>query len=237
MSLCRETKSDGSPCTARARKGELYCTFHLRQHQKRQQKAITSTTELLGISGGEALTFQKFHEVAKPFELYQELAYLRTLLTSYRKSIEMNLDTRRKELLEELSTSVYNSFIDGGMKEAVAEKIMEVLHPIYTSILDHYYGPAEPLQPEAFNQLADMIERISRVAERAKKIQDGITLNVQLPSVGPILVNFVRDVVFTVITSPQQRKEIVEAVRRMNLLGVAPTNSLPAGEIIDVEPE
>lgn len=230
MDLCRATKTDGTPCTARQKKGELYCAFHFKRLSKQADQKSGEVADLLGIQPGEAMTFQRFHELAKPFELYQELAYLRTLLTSYRKSIEMNLDSKRGELLNDLSESVFAHFLDVGVKEETATKFQTMLKPIYESILDQYYGPAEPLQPEVFNQLADMIERISRVAERAKKIQDGITLNVQLPSVGPILVNFVRDVVFSVVTSPVQRKEIIESVRRMNLLGLG-TKSLPPGEI------
>lgn len=231
MELCRANKSDGTPCSARQKKGELYCAFHFKKLAKVADKKTEALGDLLGIQPGEQLTFQKFHELAKPFELYQELAYLRTLLTSYRKSIEMNLDSKREELLTELSDSVFAHFLDIGVKQETAEKFKEMLAPVYESILDHYYGPAEPLQPEVFNQLADMIERISRVAERAKKIQDGITLNVNLPSVGPILVNFVREVVFTVVTSPEQRKEIIHQVRRMNLLGTE-NKPLP-GSVID----
>lgn len=233
MNLCRATKSDGSPCTAKQKKGELYCAFHFKKLAKVAESKATEVGDLLGISPGEVMTFQRYHELAKPLELYREIAYLRTLLTSYRKSIEMNLEGKRTELLEELKTSVQSSFQDGGMKEEVVTRLCELLNPIYESILDHYYGPAEPLQPEVFNQLADMIERISRVVERAKKIQDGITLNVQMPSVGPILVNFVRDVIFTVVTAPHQRKEIIEAVRRMNLLGTSPRAITGAVEVID----
>lgn len=231
MELCRANKTDGTPCEARQKKGELYCAFHYKKLAKQADKKTDELGDLLGIQPGEQLTFQKFHELAKPFELYQELAYLRTLLTSYRKSIEMNLDSKRADLLKELSESVYAHFLDVGVKQETADKFKEMLSPIYESILDHYYGPAEPLQPEVFNQLADMIERISRVAERAKKIQDGITLNVNLPSVGPILVNFVREVVFSVVTAPEQRKEIIHQVRRMNLLGTE-NKPLP-GSVID----
>lgn len=239
---CVHKKSNGLPCKGEAIGGGAYCAYHKR---KVAAAAIASTThgmrskqETLGIPNSERLTFEEFHRLDKPFELTTELAYLRTVLVEIRKAMESQRDTSRDTFLEDLKERSEHLLLEANMKPAVVEKLVGALFPVWVDIIEAYYGPVEPLQPEQFMLLADMIEKISRVAEKAKKIQEGITLNVEFGNVGGILIKFVREIMFSEIHDPlppahELRANIVARVRNMNLTGRS-VRQLPEPEVIDV---
>jgi len=59
--------------------------------------------------------------------------------------------------------------------------------------------------------ITDMLESVSRTAKRAKEIQDGITLKVDINQ--NMLMRYVNEVVFVCITDPAQRRAILDATR------------------------
>lgn len=240
MPQCVAKKSSGEMCKARAKEGDKYCATHRARASSAVQHGRRSVAETLGVPKTEQLTFDEFHALNKPFELTTELAYLRTILVEQRKAMEVQRDTARDTFLEDLQERSIHHLLEANMKESVVEKLVDALHPIWVSIIEAYYGPVEPLQPEQFQMLADMIEKISRVAEKAKKIREGITLNVEFKNVGQILVRFVRECMFSEIHDPlpktarELRANIVARVRNMNLTG-ATMNALPHTQVVDIQ--
>lgn len=238
---CAHKKRGGVPCKGDAIEGSKYCGYHDRKvaavSDASRTHGLRSKAETLGVPAGERLTFDEFHSLNKPFELTTELAYLRTILVEMRKALESQRDTSRDLFLEDLHERSTQLLLEANMKPAVVEKLVGALHPVWVDIIEAYYGPAEPLQPEQFQMLADMIEKISRVAEKAKKIQEGITLNVEFKNVGPILVRFVREILFAEIHDPmpsarELRQNIVARVRSMNLTGQS-VRALQ-GDVVDI---
>jgi hypothetical protein len=219
MATCSAKKASGDRCKGKPSAGSKYCGFH----QKRFGGAIThgrsASAELLGIPQTVHNTFEEFHQRNKPFELHTELAYVRTLMVEQRKAMEATRDSARQALFEDLQERSTNLLMEANMKPAVIDKLIGALVPVWQDVVEGHYGPAEPLQPEQFQMLADMIEKTSRIAEKAKKIQDGITLNVDFKNVGPILIRFVREIIFSQVHDVETRQNIVAAVRSMNLLG------------------
>lgn len=232
VNTCQARKADGTPCQGKAKKGEYYCTFH-RNKLRQDMEKRRSQAEVYGIEpdGQEAFTFEQFHSLHKPFELYSELAYLRTILTQIRRQYELSRVNKREEVLNDLSGAIAARFADAGMQPRVASALLEAMSEIHETVLDHHYGSTSAWTPGEFMVLADMIEKVSRVAEKAKKIQEGITLVVDFKNVGPYLTRFVRDVVFPEVDS-KQRKAIVQRVRDMNLLGSQQQAALPPPEDI-----
>lgn len=235
---CQHKKPDGSSCKGATVNDSSYCAYHHKKTSNGVTHGNRSKAQTLGISPNEQLTFEEFHALNKPFELNTELAYLRTLLVEIRKSMESQRDTSRDTFFEDLHERTLQFLLEANMKPAVAEKITNSLHPVWTNIIEAYYGPADPLQPEQFMMLGDLIEKIARTAEKAKKIQEGITLNIEFKNIGQILTKFVREVLFAVVRDPlpptaiQLRQEIVTAVRTMNLTGQT-VKALPPAQVVD----
>jgi hypothetical protein len=69
--------------------------------------------------------------------------------------------------------------------------------------------------------ITDMLESVSRTAKRAKEIQDGITVKVDINQ--NMLTRYVNEVVFICIVDPAQRRAILDATRafasRINPVG------------------
>lgn len=93
----------------------------------------------------------------------------------------------------------------------------------------------EPGYMANLKTITDMLESVSRTAKRAKEIQDGITVKVDINA--NMLMRYVNEVVFVCITDPAQRRAILDATRafasRINPVGyeVAKANMLKEHEV------
>lgn len=235
MPQCEAIKKDGEQCNGVAKAGYKYCHYHRKTYSKNVRHGRTASPELLGIPHNKQLTFQEFYESQKPFELIGELAYLRTLLVEQREAMEATRPSFRENILRDFATLGSMDLVEAGVSDDAALKILDVLSPRLQVILNEYHGPVEPLSAQQYSMLGDTIERISRTADKAKRIAEGITLNVDFGSVQHTLIRFVREVIMREIRDPDDRARIVSRVREMNLTGDRPVThmaALPASEDI-----
>lgn len=230
MPRCEATKKDGTQCKGTAKSGEKWCSYHRKRFASKTTHGRTASPELLGIPQNERMTFNEFYANEKPFELGTELAYLRTLLVEQRKAMEMSRPNFRNAILSDFRAQGTSDLTSAGVPEENAEAVITLLSSRVEEILNEYHGPAEVLSPGDYATLADLIERIARVAEKAKRIAEGITLNVDFQNIGLVLVKFVREVVMMEVKDQNTRARIVERVRAMNLTTTTPTTMLAAHE-------
>lgn len=233
MAQCEAKKSDGSQCKGNAKDGNKWCSFHQKRYAKTVKHGNTASPELLGIPKTQHVTFQAFYEQEKPLELLSEIAYLRTLGVELRQTIERNREGNRQELLEEFKKRLATTLIDAGMEESDLEEFTEEVADDLDDILLEYIGPAEPLSPADIGHLAEHIETISRVAERAKKIKDGFTLNIDLSNVHGHILRYTQQCILSVVTDRYLRSKIVENTRAFLTSGISgPKEEIFEGELV-----
>lgn len=230
MPRCIAKKKDGNQCKGTAKQGEQWCGYHRKRFGSKTTHGRYASAELLGIPQNEKMTFDQFYADEKPFELGKELAYLRTLLVEQRKAMEMSRPNFRNAILTDFREQGLSDLTSSGVPGEHAEAVIALLSSRVEEVLNEYHGPAEVLSPGDYATLADLIERIARVAEKAKRIAEGITLNVDFRNVGLVLVKFVREVVMAEVKDQNVRARIVEKVRAMNLTTTTPTTMLAAHE-------
>ena len=234
MALCEAKKNDGSPCQGKAKEGHKWCSFHQKRYAKSVTHGNTAAPELLGIPKGQHITFQAFYEQEKPLELLSEIAYLRTLGVELRQTIERNREGNRQELLEAFCKKLASALVESGMSDSDVDELTEEMFNELDDILLEYIGPAKPLSAVEIGLLSEHIETISRVAERAKKIKDGFTLNIDLGNVQSYLLRYTQQCILSVITDRFQRSQIVENTRAFLTSGIrgANTEDVYEGEIV-----
>ncbi len=225
MALCEAKKSDGTPCQGKAKEGNKWCSFHQKRYAKNVTHGNTASPELLGIPKGQHITFQAFYEQEKPLELLAEIAYLRTLGVELRQTIERGREGNRQELLESFGKKLATSLIDAGMADNDVEEFTEEMVNELDDTLLEFIGPAKPLSALEIGLLSDHIETISRVAERAKKIKDGFTLNIDLSNVSSYLLRYTQQCILSVVTDRYLRSQIVENTRAFLTTGSRSTPS------------
>ena len=220
MPQCEAIKKDGEQCKGAAKIGHKYCHYHRKRYASKITHGRTASPEFLGIPNNKKITFEEFYRSEKPFELVTELALLRTLLVEQREAMEATRPKYREAILDDFHTlSQLDLEQIGVTNPEVRKAIVDTLKPRLEHLLDEYHGPIEPLSASQYSMLGDTIERISRVALKAKTIADGITLNVDFGGVKHILIRFIREVVMREVRDPYQRARIVTAVRELNFSG------------------
>lgn len=217
MPQCEAIKKDGERCNGVAKPGNRYCHYHRKRFTSASSHGLNASPEMLGIPQNKSMTFSEFYNSEKPFELLTELAYLRTMLVEQREAMEATRPDFRAAILHDFHQCTVKDLMESGVSEKVSKQIAELLKPRLEDIIREYHGPVEPLSPAQYSMLGDTIERISRVADKAKRIADGITLNVDFGATTRIIVKFVREVVLREVQDPHQRARIVERVRGLNL--------------------
>lgn len=220
MPQCEATTTGGTPCKGNAKEGERWCHYHKKKFAQRVTHGRTAAPELLGIPKNQQVTFQQFMDKEKPLELLEEISYLRTLGVELRKTIERNRQESRQEMLDDYRTRMESFFIEQGWDDEELKAASAELTEDMDDLLLEYIGPAEPITADDIATLTKHVEAISRVAEKAKKIKDGFTLNVDLGNVHAILQAYTQHVVLPNVKCRLTRSNIVEDTRAFGSRGI-----------------
>lgn len=220
MPQCQATKKNGEQCNGNAKQGEKWCHYHKKRYAKMVKHGNTASPELLGVPQNQSLTFKQFYEQENPLELQREIALLRTMYLELRAALERNQGDSRGEMIEDYKARMEGFLADCGLSDEVIQDRVAELGEDLDDLLLEYIGPAEPITAEDIVMLRDHIEAVSRVAEKAKKIKDGFTLNVDLGNVHNILVQYTQQVVLPNIKDRFLRSKIVEETRAFQSRGI-----------------
>ena len=232
MSQCKVTKSDGTRCRGNAGEGE-YCPIHRRRFAKNVTHGRYAKPEIAhGVPLQYAGLYQEFIQDDKPFDLRREMALLRTLFVETRNNLDAGkLDKANKieeAIVEQLSASLKGS-------PEKMRPLLTLIGQTVRQVLDDELDITSGMDLDEAEGLGRLLETISRVAERMKKIQEGVKLQVQIDT--NILVRFLQHVVFPEIPEVERRQRMIMRASRM---GISRVEQLPAvgdEEVLRVEIE
>lgn len=209
----------GNRCLRPAVVGEL-CSIHAKISQKKANNLThgqTAQPSTLGIPSGLQPVYQEFLQSEDPTNLKRELAQLRTLLVELRdeteKRIRLSTDETRTRLNETLEKTILKALIgevgDDTDMETTKEVVGKIKADVFHAILP--YLPEFKLDRATVYAFKDIIDTISKVAERMKKIQEGFTFRLTIDNT--ILLKFVKEVILENVEDGPTRRKIVDAAR------------------------
>lgn len=172
-----------------------------------------STAKNLGVPERYTGLYQDFLDEGKPFDLRRELALLRLLYVRMEEALEATGSEKVQEIEEEIRSRLTKIY---GEKTKDAEKLQKTIQnlvAIATEAIQEKLGLAS--LGIGLDDLADHLEKITRAAERMKKIQEGVKLQVNIDT--NILVRFIQDVVFHFVEDGRTRQQIIERAMRMSV--------------------
>jgi hypothetical protein len=165
------------------------------------------------------LTYKEFLAKEKPFELFSEIAHLRTLLVEVREALDEDPEERADAVCELAKDCIVGHLTHKkGMSAEKAERVSELAQEGMKEALRQSLGGnkgwnlLDKERRESIKLLTGIIDQIATVAEKAKRIQDGITIHVDIDSA--YLVRFVQDIVFRVVHGANDRHRILSLLQR-----------------------
>lgn len=226
---CIQQKPDGSFCGRKVKKDSEYCHYH---HKKRNELSVPETkkgmSKLLGLKGDEAMSYDAFYAQQRPHELHNELFQLRALLVAYRKAYDTSSEEIKENFLDSVTETAESYLVYTlGMTPDKAERVVGYIIPAVGDAYDEHLESLH-ISGDYVKQVSVLIKDTAWVAEKAVKIKDGITLNVKVAT--QEFLDFIQDVVFTVVTDSQTRAEIAQAA--MAYFG---RNSVTSVNVIDAD--
>lgn len=218
---CSRNKRDGTPCQ-RAAGDDGLCAKH-REIAGKQIKTGRYAKAVPGVPVEYHDQYQRFLAMDKPFDLRHEMATLRALQIELRDIVEQRRPAKLEVIARMITNGCDRLFTRTPEQE---EGIRQVLHVVHTTALTVLRSELMVLfgsMPE-IREMSDMLDKVGKMAERMKKIQEGVKLEVSIDT--HILVTFLQQVVFKVVTEPERQAELV---RLASLLSVAPASKEYAG--------
>lgn len=217
MARC-EAKTKTGQCRSEAGENK-WCHYHRQKYSRMVKHGLSASPELVGIPKNRVMTYKEFLAKEKPFELFSEIAHLRTLLTEVREALNCDPEERASELCSLAKDCIVAHLTHKkGMSPEKAEKVATLAQEgVYEAFQQTMGGPKgwnllDKERRAAIKLVSDLIEQVANVAEKAKRIQDGITIHVQIDT--EYLVKFIQDIVFRVVHSPHDRGRILNLLQR-----------------------
>jgi hypothetical protein len=220
MAQCKAKNSKGEQCRLPG-KDSGYCKHHYRPGIEGVTHGLTARRETLGIPDSYHDVYQSFYQSDAPTDLRRELAQSRTIFVELRDAL-LSGDKRDecasrivgvlKEILED---EVPLSIIDEH-SVVLVEKIVELLKP---------YMPLSNMRMETADGLTKLLDRTANIAQKMKKIQEGMVLKVEVNQT--ILVQFLQQVVFPVVVSTEQRQALAERASQFALRRTSAVDDIP----------
>ena len=177
----------------------------------------------MGVPGVPALytgLYQDFLNDPKPFDLRREMAMLRSLFVEARTNLDSHTNEKgekiEKEILQRMASQLD---ADKETIKAILSVAGNAIHAVLQEELD-----LSCMSLEHSIELGGFLEQISRVAERMKKIQEGVKLNVAIDTT--VLMRFLHTVVFPVVPEHDRRNRMVELASQV-AVSAAPQTALP----------
>lgn len=231
MAQCVVKKKGGIQCKGEAGSGK-YCPIHRFKYQKRIQHGKYAQTEIaLGVPPKQLRNFQEFLRTEKPFDLSRELALLRTLFVELRESLDERRPQKVATFLEQLHTEFVRALVERKLNPEIAEQLSRgFLIPVVHDNFVLMWGVGiSMIDPDEAKDLTFILDTISKVAERMKKIQEGVTLNVSINA--EMLTRFLVNVVFPSIPEPDRRQAIAGRARQFS---VSARRTVDVSNVVDL---
>lgn len=183
---------------------------------------LYSTAKNLGVPERYTGLYQDFLEEGKPFDLRRELALLRLLYCRMEEALEAKGSHVLDEIEEDLRAKLLKVYGEKTKDEEKLKKTVENLAAIAATTISDKLGLAS--LGIGLDDLADHLEKITRAAERMKKIQEGVKLQVNIDTT--VLVRFIQEVVFHFVEDSHTRQQIIDRAMRMSVPSSAPRPAL-----------
>lgn len=186
-------------------------TKNLRQARRAVKHGLHTSPDVLRVPAKYEGVYQEFLKDDKPFDLRRELALLRVLhcrmeeaLTNRGLDSVLNIQERiQKKLIEHYGEKTTDP--------EKLDKLASLCSHMVTAIVQNELGLAS--LGIGLDGLADLLVKISVVAERMKKIQEGIKLQVNIDT--SVLITFLQTIVFKHVRDHSARQEIIQDTMRM----------------------
>lgn len=188
-------------------------TKNLRQARKGLKHGAYSSPDVLRVPARYDGIYQQFLAEDKPFDLRRELALLRVLHCRMEDALAGRGEQVVSEIEETIADRVRKQFEKKTKDPERVAKVIDTLTQIAVSVI-HEKMLMSSLGI-GLDDLADHVEKISRVAERMKKIQEGVKLQVQIDT--NLLVRFIQDVVFHFVADTATRQQIIQRAMMLSV--------------------
>lgn len=230
MAQCEAKNAKGEQCGRHANRGAVYCQFHLKRLSQGVTHGLTASRKVLGIPETYHDVYQEFYESDAPTDLRRELALARTVFVEVRDALLSG--DKRDECAVKIVGALREHLGDDvppGLFDQYAVSLVEAIVPILKP-----YMPLTNMKLEVAKDLTKILGDVAAIAMKMKKIQDGLVLKVEVNQ--QVLVQFVQQVIYPVITDSSQRQAIAErasqfALRRTN----QPEEARPSGPLSRAE--
>lgn len=167
----------------------------------------------LGIPDRYEGLYQEFLDDGKPFDLRKEIALLRLLYVRMEEALTATGQQKIVAIEEAISSKLMKVYGEKTKDAEKLQKTVSTLTSIATAVIAEELGVAS--LGLGLEDLADHLEKITRAAERMKKIQEGVKLQVNIDT--SILVRFIQDVVFHFVEDGRTRQQIIERAMKMSV--------------------
>lgn len=168
--------------------------------------------------------YRQFLNSHEPYDLRAELALQRTLVVEARDCLEQQTERRRKELCQAVRDSLRKRL----SRQGDSEKLSRLLD-LVEEVVDQEVSITFPsfLTMQHYKDLSFLLRQVVETAEKMKKIQEGVKLDISLDT--DTLIAWLKFVVFPFVTDPAVRAQMVQRAATFKLRG--------AEDVVDVEAE
>lgn len=210
MPACSHKTKDGT-CRGSAKLGSKYCQLHLNRMKKQVKHGRYAKDDTLGIPVPVRYmpVYQDYVNSDAPYDLRKQFGMLNALLYEMREVMDQRAAGRITALLDGVATDL-RSWLFNQPKEKVDALVSRVQSIVTEQVREHIPFSGR-LTPDDLTQLGDELERVSRFAEKMKKINEGVELKVHLDF--DTILRFLQQVILPILPTPQQRALAVQKTR------------------------
>lgn len=217
---CTAKKRDGEQCKGQAGDGE-YCQIHRAKFAKNITHGKYAKPEILGVPARYHGAYQSFLADPRPFDLRNEMATLRALYVEIRENVDVQTENKVEDITGKL-VSKLSARLKGNPE--VMKKICTLVGQTAEEILREEIGVTW-IGVETGRELGNILEQISRVGERMKKIQEGVKLEVSIDT--NVLIRFIQQVIFPAVPEADRRQRIIAGAQAMAISAPAQQETMP----------
>jgi hypothetical protein len=234
VKYCQAHKADGTQCKRIPAAGDKWCSYHRKRFASKVTHGLYADPETLGIPRGKHVAFDEFMATDSPYDLRPAIAHLQVILLEQREAIQKSSRVNLDDVRETYQRQVLEDLEAAGMEDSeLAAELCEISTNRFVEAVTDAYGETVILGPAHYSILVGTIDVLGKTMERAKKINDGITVNVSFKGVHDAMMKLVTKIL-QLFPDPHMQMAIVQVIRDMDLLGMGkPRNSME--EIIDAE--
>lgn len=158
--------------------------------------------------------YEEFASRPDPFNLQGEMAQLRTLLVETREGLEDSTIAKQLEFGQVVEAMCLAQLTDvEEWDEEEARPLAAKLADIASEALGAVFGTRVRMTPKDAVDIAKVVESLSKVSERYKKMADGVVLNIKYDNeLSEMMSRFVVHVIMRYI--PVSKRDAVAAAAR-----------------------